>query len=101
MGYASLIQGSGSHKDALAERDGYLVTVYYTNRLVLGGVCTLNEAFYVLLYCQSFFPHFYLQVAIWTCAPVFMLKQYINAVQLVNSARIIAEHDAKEISKRS
>merc|ERR1711916_282067 len=33
----------GSHKDSSAERDGVLVTLYYTSRPVLGGVCMLNE----------------------------------------------------------
>lgn len=53
--YASLLSGGASHKSSDVKRDGLIVTTYYTNRIVLGGVCLFNEAFYVALYCLFHF----------------------------------------------
>merc|ERR1711916_318952 len=56
----------------------------YAARL-LGGVCMLNEGFYVALYALHFFADVtLLRTAVYVCAPFFALKQYINVVQLVN-----------------
>lgn len=92
--YASFVSGSSSHKNASAERDGIIVTVYYTNRLVLASVCLLNELFYVALYCMHHFPHFvWIRWVVIGSAPIFLLKQYINVIQLLNSSIIVAEAD--------
>ena len=94
--YASLLLGGNSHKDTSVERDGQIVTLYYTNRLVLGSVCMFNEAFFVALYCVSFYPSYQpMYLAVYACAPFFALKQYISVVQLFNSALVIAESDSK------
>ncbi len=91
--YASLLDGA-SHKQASPERDGHLVTLYYTNRLVLGGVCLLNEFFYIALYCLFHFPAISaVKVVLIVCAPVFALKQYLSFMQLLNSCRAIVAHD--------
>ena len=95
--YASLLDGAASHKHASPERDGHLVTLYYTNRLVLGGVCLLNEFFYIGLYALFHFsgsPAARLLVLV--TAPVFAFKQYLSIMQLLNSCRAIVEHDAHD-----
>jgi CDP-diacylglycerol--inositol 3-phosphatidyltransferase len=107
--YASLLQGSKSHK---ASHSNWIMRLYYENRIVLGGVCLLNEFFYVALYLLHFFPSpdianaplsvdsialatFYL------CAPVYALKQYINIVQLANGCTKIVEWEYEhEISQQ-
>jgi CDP-diacylglycerol--inositol 3-phosphatidyltransferase len=93
--YSSFVSGSKSHKDANQVRDGTLLTLYYTNRIVLGLVCMGNEAFYVLLYVWHFYPQPLVQGALLAVSAIFMFKQYINLVQLYNSSLIVAESDAK------
>jgi CDP-diacylglycerol--inositol 3-phosphatidyltransferase len=98
--YSSLLEGAASHKSASAERDGHLVTLYYTNRLVLGGVCLLNEFFYIGLYSLYHAPGSpAVRYLVLFTAPVFAFKQYLSLMQLLNSCRAIVEHDVRDASK--
>lgn len=98
--YASLLGGATSHKNADAAADGALVTLYYTNRIVLGTVCLVNELFYVALYCCHWPALAVVGVPLaWACAPLFALKQYLNVVQLYNSCVRVAQHDADKKGK--
>ena len=94
--YSSLVEGSSSHKNT--KGDGFLLNLYYNNRIVLGGLCLLNELFYVALYALHFYPESkYVLGIIYVCAPFFVLKQYISAVQLIKSCMSIAQKDAEEV----
>eukprot|EP00762_Andalucia_godoyi_P005445 ANDGO_08354.mRNA.1 CDP-diacylglycerol--inositol 3-phosphatidyltransferase len=104
--YSSLSQGSESHKVVLDKtgkqvKQFFLLHLYYNNRIVLGGVCLLNEFFYVFLFWWNhssiaFFPML-------LCAPVFLLKQFLNVVQLVNSCNTVVrlQNDDVVAPKRS
>ena len=98
-----------SHKST-AEHHGWLLNLYYSNRIVLGLTCLGNEFFYIFLYVC----HFYrlselavvgghsldvLRLAALACAPVFALKQWLNLVQLRCSASDIVH--AQQLAKRS
>ena len=100
--YSTLLGGVASHKDATPEHDGYLISLYYNVRVVLGGVCLFNEFFYIGLYAVHFFPAHYhlLKWVIYVTAPVFVFKQYLNILQLINSCRTIAHLDASERNKK-
>lgn len=94
--YSSLLTGAKSHKDT-GVNDGFIVSLYYNNRIVLGTVCLMNEAFYVALYCLHFMPTVTaVRWAVYVAAPFFALKQYISTVQLINSSIIVVEHDKAE-----
>jgi phosphatidylglycerophosphate synthase len=91
--YSSLLSGQTSHKET-RQGEGFLLSLYYNNRIVLGTVCLMNEAFYVSLYITYHFPQvphlLYITAA---AAPFFVLKQYLSTVQLVNSCVLVAEQD--------
>lgn len=92
---ASLLVGEG-HKKI---KTGFLLRIYYENRIVLGLVCLGNEMFYIFAYMGYFFPIieiFDLQLEIFwyamlLCFPVFALKQLLNIIQLQYSACEIVE----------
>jgi CDP-diacylglycerol--inositol 3-phosphatidyltransferase len=51
--YSSLLRGVGSHK-AISDNQSALLRVYYTNKLVLGALCALNEGFFLFLYTHHY-----------------------------------------------
>ncbi len=91
-----MLAGASSHKSASAERDGHLLTLYYTNRIVLGGVCLLNEFFFIGLYAHAHFQLSWTRLVVAGVAPVFAFKQYLSLIQLWNSCRTIASYDASQ-----
>ena len=103
--YSTLLQGGESHKKVVGGPG--LLHLYYNNRIVLGLVCLGNELFYVFLYMQFYFPVvaipfigeemaiFHLLVIL--CAPVFLLKQVINVIQMWNSAIVICEWEYEQL----
>jgi CDP-diacylglycerol--inositol 3-phosphatidyltransferase len=95
-----MLAGSSSHKNASPDRDGHLLTLYYTNRIVLGGVCLFNEFFFIGLYAYAHFQPSWLRLAVALIAPVFAFKQYLSLIQLWNSCKIVATHDANERNKQ-
>jgi len=51
--YSSLARGQTSHK-TVGEKQNPLLRIYYTNRLVLGGLCAGNEGFFTFCYVLHF-----------------------------------------------
>ncbi len=100
-----------SHKD---QRKGpWILQLYYHNRIVLGGLCLVNELFYIFAYMNAFFPVIALPPALegptggrlwwWLavlCFPGFALKQIINAIQLWRAAYSIVEHEFEQDFQR-
>mmetsp|Transcript_20156 Transcript_20156/g.51117 ORF Transcript_20156/g.51117 Transcript_20156/m.51117 type:complete len:218 (-) Transcript_20156:287-940(-) len=95
--YSSLLQGNASHK--ASKTFPYLLTMYYDNRIVLGGVCCAQEFFYIFLYLELSFP-LHMQDALslhpavglfgslaMVAFPLFLYKQLLNAIQLWVSVR--------------
>ncbi len=110
--YASLQGGGQSHKTVRADAN-FLLRLYYTSRLVLFAACALNEAFFLSLYMASeagkivqgspgsgsAFMAVFADTAIWrwavvVCAPVFLFKQAMNVIQLLNATFALAKVDA-------
>ncbi|KAH8121105.1 hypothetical protein ACSS6W_004340 [Trichoderma asperelloides] len=53
--YASLvIGGAGSSHKNIDESQGWLMKVYYSNKIVLFSLCALNELFFIACYLLSF-----------------------------------------------
>ncbi|KAK7206801.1 CDP-alcohol phosphatidyltransferase-domain-containing protein [Myxozyma melibiosi] len=109
--YAMLSSGVQSHKKVSKDR-GWILSLYYTNSNVLFIVCAANELFFVALYLYSFPlktpPHlgYYRGVPLSYVTflgaftfPLWLLKQVINVIQLVNAASILAERDVEERNK--
>lgn len=109
--YAMLSSGVQSHKKVSKDR-GYILSLYYTNSKVLFIVCAANELFFVALYLYSFplktSPYLgYIQSVPLSFAtilgvvtfPLWLLKQIINVIQLVNAANVLAERDVEERNK--
>eukprot|EP00669_Euglena_mutabilis_P000195 TRINITY_DN10264_c0_g1_i1.p2 TRINITY_DN10264_c0_g1~~TRINITY_DN10264_c0_g1_i1.p2 ORF type:complete len:209 (-),score=84.27 TRINITY_DN10264_c0_g1_i1:277-903(-) len=93
--YSALKDGKG-HKTVSRERSHPLLYLYYTSRPVLGCVCAGNEFFYLGLYAYHWSPTILILAVILVCAPVWLFKQLTNGLQLVDSAREVAEMDRKE-----
>jgi CDP-diacylglycerol--inositol 3-phosphatidyltransferase len=95
-----------------------LLKLYYTNRLVLGGLCAGNEGFFTLLYLLKFYAgpviplgplasvaasfgygHEMEAVRAFTffvCFPIMAIKQFMNLVQLQQACIDIVELDDSE-----
>ncbi|KAK9449793.1 CDP-alcohol phosphatidyltransferase-domain-containing protein [Limtongia smithiae] len=113
--YATLISGGKSHK-AVGKERGYILNLYYTNRNVLFIFCAANELFFVALYLYSFplktpphlgyfhgvlgyFENVPLSYATLICIatfPIWVGKQIINVIQMVQAAKILALSDIDE-----
>jgi len=117
--YGSLVTGHLSHKEA-DMKQGWLLNIYYTNRLVLGFLCFGNEGFFIMLHMM----HFWLgpmvpvgaffaellggsngQLELVKAAvflfffPIMAVKQFINVVQLQQACLDIVDLDEKEAAK--
>jgi CDP-diacylglycerol--inositol 3-phosphatidyltransferase len=127
--YSSLLRGVGSHK-AIDDDQSWLLKIYYTNRLVLGALCFLNETFYITLYVNYWWKDqpqvpvgpiagLAAQVGDWTGAnatdgtipiaiaslmfvffPGMLVKNFINVVQLQQASKDIVEFDEQERAAR-
>ncbi|AOA62372.1 Phosphatidylinositol synthase [Komagataella phaffii CBS 7435] len=100
--YASLVAGSGSHKN-IDEGENFLLKLYYTSKKVLFTVCAFNELFYVALYLAAFdfnplplvnmtFGRLLAVVSF----PIWLFKQFTNVIQLVGAATKLAEIDVTD-----
>lgn len=108
--YASLKSGSTSHKKVGSRSK--LLQLYYESNKVLFTVCAANELFYVGLYLYSFplksapylgyYKSIPLSYATLICIfsfPLWLLKQGLNVIQMVQAALKLAETDAEEKNK--
>lgn len=108
--YASLSSGSTSHKNVGSRSK--LLQLYYENNKVLFTVCAANELFYVGLYLYSFplktppnlgyygsIPLSYATLICISTFPLWLLKQCLNVIQMVQAALKLAETDAQEKNK--
>lgn len=96
--YASLSTGSTSHK--AATYNSTILRLYYTNNKVLFGVCAGDQLFFIGLYLLSAGlsqPWIWWATAI--SAPISVLKQGLNIVQLVGSSNELAKLDIKNREK--
>ncbi len=89
---SSLTLGLDSHK-SLKDSAPWLLRLYYTNRLVLFLVCAGNEAFFVGLYATYWFDSALTRWIVLLTSPVFVLKQLLNLVQLVDASRALGLKD--------
>ncbi|KAG7452593.1 CDP-diacylglycerol-inositol 3-phosphatidyltransferase [Guyanagaster necrorhizus] len=113
--YSSIITGSSSHKLVTSDVSRIL-WLYYNDRRTLFLVCAGNELFYVALYLVKWIdtpivpllhpstPSFlvgmtYQQMIAWLSAPVCILKNIINLVQLWKASKILVGVDLAERAK--
>lgn len=90
---SSLCCGSSSHKQ-VRKSAPWLLQLYYTSRPVLYFVCAGTEVCYLMLYLLHYVhPNFVLVTIFLVSAPVCLLKQVINLVQLVESAMALEKLD--------
>jgi len=115
--YSSLSRGATSHK-TVTPNQSWLIRLYYTNRLVLGGLCWGNEGFFIMLYLLHFYAGptipglepvarllgvkavgvVLLQLLIYT--PLMAIKQFMNLVQLKQACIDIVELDEAERTRQ-
>eukprot|EP01063_Lacrimia_lanifica_P003636 TRINITY_DN1195_c0_g1_i1.p2 TRINITY_DN1195_c0_g1~~TRINITY_DN1195_c0_g1_i1.p2 ORF type:complete len:227 (+),score=106.79 TRINITY_DN1195_c0_g1_i1:55-681(+) len=89
---------TASHKGTDTTRNP-LLKVYYNNRIVLGGFCLGQEAFYLFLYTYHFYPEMGM-IPIYVSFPIFCLKQLCNAIQLMESMQTVAISDTADIAAK-
>jgi len=110
---SSLSRGASSHK-AVTQKQSWFIRLYYTNRLVLGGLCWGNEGFFLMLYLLHFWAgptipglHPLAQLLgvpevglilfkLVLYAPLMAIKQFMNIVQLKQACIDIVELDETE-----
>lgn len=103
--YATLSSGAASHKRFATKSK--LLQLYYTNNKVLFIVCAANEMFYVGLYLYSFplktppalgyigsVPLSFATIITVSTFPLWLLKQFLNVVQMRQAALTLAYSDA-------
>lgn len=103
--YATLSSGASSHKKVGSRSK--LLQLYYSNTNVLFVVCAANELFFVGLYLFSFplksppylgyyrgVPLSYATLMCIVTLPLWLLKQFLNIVQMNQAALTLAECDA-------
>ncbi|KAK9466760.1 CDP-alcohol phosphatidyltransferase-domain-containing protein [Lipomyces arxii] len=109
---AMLSSGAGSHKKVGKDR-GYLLNLYYTNSRVLFICCAANELFFVALYLYSVplktpphlgyaygVPLSYATIMAVVTFPIWLAKQIVNVIQMVNAAKLLAEFDVEERNQK-
>ena len=89
---ASSKQGHKSHKDCDSSTPT-LMKLYYTNKIFLFSICGGNEVFFICLYGLRWFPGMLLNGLLVATFPVFLFKQIMNVIQLVNASVQLAEQD--------
>ncbi|GMM51363.1 CDP-diacylglycerol--inositol 3-phosphatidyltransferase [Starmerella bacillaris] len=108
--YSTLSSGATSHKKF--ETKSKLLQLYYTNNKVLFIVCAANELFYVGLYLYSFplktpptlgyvnsVPLSFAVILTVTTFPLWLLKQFLNIVQMRQAGLTLAYGDALAATK--
>lgn len=95
---SSLTAGSVSHK-TLSKDSNSILRLYYTSRVVLFLVCAGNEAFLMTVYTMFHFESWVLYAIFFVMAPVFLLKQVLNVVQLIDASQCLVKIDSKDKRK--
>ncbi|PPQ63084.1 hypothetical protein CVT24_005939 [Panaeolus cyanescens] len=103
--YSSLVTGSTSHKLVTSDVSRIL-WLYYNDSRTLFFVCAGNELFFVCLYLMrwtttpispALLGHLtYPQLMAYLTAPIFLLKNIINVVQLWKASKILVGVDLAE-----
>ena len=101
--YATGILGEASHKDSARWSTNRLLKLYYGSKAFMDTLILGNELFYILLYLNFYLtePNFAFgmgkidlwQLLVIVSAPIYLLKQMTNILQLQESAREIANID--------
>eukprot|EP00331_Platyophrya_macrostoma_P020430 CAMPEP_0176474498 /NCGR_PEP_ID=MMETSP0127-20121128/43025_1 /TAXON_ID=938130 /ORGANISM="Platyophrya macrostoma, Strain WH" /LENGTH=223 /DNA_ID=CAMNT_0017869871 /DNA_START=40 /DNA_END=711 /DNA_ORIENTATION=- len=94
--YASLFGGKTSHKDTSGSIFT-LLTLYYSNRNVMGAFCVGQEFAYILYYANFFYgsESNAILYALYISVPLCLLKQVVNVQQLLDAMYHIAVQDAE------
>eukprot|EP01026_Neomeris_dumetosa_P071131 TRINITY_DN7157_c0_g1_i2.p1 TRINITY_DN7157_c0_g1~~TRINITY_DN7157_c0_g1_i2.p1 ORF type:complete len:222 (-),score=8.85 TRINITY_DN7157_c0_g1_i2:281-946(-) len=97
--YATLLLGKTSHKDSADQ--GWLMNLYYHNRIFMGYCCVACEVVYLalLIMCdvnsaknvRNVGPG--LDIALYAFLPGFIIKQVVNVLQLLTSVDALNKYD--------
>lgn len=107
--YSSLLYGKESHK-LVSKRQNQFLRVYYSYKFVLFLLCLGNEAYLLLLYLRYFepalglTPHWQSIIIpglIYTLGTLFILKQLINIIQLIQAAQDTVRFDIEEATSKN
>ncbi|KAL2078804.1 hypothetical protein ACEWY4_026489 [Coilia grayii] len=95
--HSSMMKGATSHK-TIDLSGNPILRIYYTSRPVLFVMCMGNELFFCLLYVLHFTeePYGWLQVLLWVCALISMMKAAISVLHLITASRNMAALDVAE-----
>jgi len=104
--YSSLVTGSSSHKTVTSDVSG-LLKWYYNDSRTLFVLCAGNELFFVSLYLMKWTstpigsPAFlndwtFAQLIALLSCPIFLLKNWINLVQLWKASKVLVGVDLAE-----
>ncbi|KAI8923665.1 phosphatidylinositol synthase [Entophlyctis helioformis] len=97
--YASLTSGRTSHK-TMSPSTPWIMRMYYTDRMVLFGVCLANEAFFMALYLMSAGVVYWLALVVaMVSGPICLFKQVVNVIQLVEASQTLASMDLESRAK--
>jgi CDP-diacylglycerol--inositol 3-phosphatidyltransferase len=104
--YASVAVGSHSHKAGKAlQKAPYLLQIYYGNKFVLFALCAGEQLFLLsllfLFTTQGYIVMEYdvAELIAKASIPLFMLKQLMNFLQLLNASRILSTLDTTTTRK--
>ena len=101
---SALIQGKQSHK-LIGRGQHWLLRLYYTHKAVLFTLCFGNEAFLLFLYLLHLKPSFellpqlrtiILPLLTYALGALFVLKQFVNVIQLIKAGQDLVRFDKKE-----
>lgn len=102
--YASLLSGSGSHKDMSSSN--WFIRLYYKNRVVLFTVCACQEGVYLGLYLMHFWSqtpgsnlYRFGQAIFAVSVPLHLFKQGMNFLQLQMACGAINDWEAEKNAK--
>mmetsp|Transcript_11161 Transcript_11161/g.16866 ORF Transcript_11161/g.16866 Transcript_11161/m.16866 type:complete len:206 (+) Transcript_11161:40-657(+) len=96
--YASMMRGKKSHKE-LHGNTPLLLQLYYEKRTIMCTLYAAQEAWYLILYLSAAQRSHWMadavissQFAMSNLFLFFILKQWVNVLQLVNGFQVILEH---------
>ena len=85
-------QGKQSHKE-IDNNSPYLMKLYYENRIFLFICCGGNEMFFLLLLACKVWDFMELKYLLVGVFPIFLFKQLMNLIQLVNASNQLVQQD--------
>lgn len=111
--YKSLIFGAGSHKTMNAQQN-ILMRIYYTVPYAMFVTCVCAEAFYVSLFmlCSAPAdwhvsiplldrPMSFFAVTLYLSTPLFVFKQIVNVIQMVEAFADLGRYDFEQRAKQA